>query len=70
MHPTPGTIFAARTDPALRLLVEDVSAPEPDGFFLVSVVPAAEAGDPLADAQEFTSDEWAALVESHGLTPE
>lgn len=51
----------------MRFVVEEVGEPDEDGFFLVSMIDEACAGDPLAAGDELTSDEWFDFVDEHGL---
>lgn len=67
MHPTTGTVYVSQSHPDMRLLIDSVTAPEADGFFLVEVV-ELDDGDDTAPSVELTGDEWAAMVNNLKLT--
>lgn len=66
MIPTPGTVYTSELDPALLLLVDHVSDPEPDGFFLVELVELADADDDGSEGMsiELTNDEWREMADN------
>ena len=66
LHPVSGAIYKSRRN-GVRLLVEEVTELEDDGFFLVFVAPP---DDIQASGNELTNDEWAELVRSLDLARE
>lgn len=77
--PVIGQIYVSTSEkvqPPSRYLVEYVSEPDEDDeeddgeFWMVSVVNANNAADPLEIAYEHTKDEWAAFSKRLGLVLE
>jgi hypothetical protein len=69
--PQIGTYVATRGDsPGEKYLVESVSEPDEDGYFLVELVSADDADNMGAIGQELDRDDWNVFVEENGLVSE
>lgn len=68
--PRPGLYISTKEALGMRIVVEDVTEPEADGFFIVSIIDEASAADPGAAGDELAPEEWFALVEQFGLQRE
>lgn len=71
MRPTPPAtgIYTSDAKPGLRLLIDNVTTPEPDGFFLVEAVELGDDGDDSGMGIELTGDEWADMQTELALRP-
>lgn len=68
--PKAGTLYVSALDSSVRVFVEDVSAPDAEGFFVVSTCDPAAHDDMQAPGIEFAPDEWHALCHRLILRPE
>lgn len=70
--PIPGLYVSTTSVIGMRFIIEDVTIlddEENQGFFLVSMIDEASAGDLGALRDELDPDEWFALVNKYGLVP-
>lgn len=68
--PTVGVYVSTKKVQGMRLLVEDVTDADDEGFFLVSMLDEASASDPHAAGDELAANDWFDLVDEYGLVYE
>ncbi len=65
--PQEGIYVATKLDVGYAVYVFDVSEPDANGYFVLTIINAVDKDDPSAIADEITSIEWFSFAHKYGM---